>query len=972
MLLVQKEFPWLNFGWLAKKLEKIFLVTIVLFFFFVFPIILLHISLTSYFGAKEADLRENTIAYIDNELSKINEYSNTRIYYHNLFSKISKFAQLSKSPEDYLLVNFANLKNNYPGEISFIAWDKNGKTIDSLTDWPGYTYAFEKLYVVLKEITQLSISNQELNIDKLKIVKDNSKILNNVFGNTFLAKNLKYPLGKGIDAGPFMVDTSLSLSYAWYAVGEKVSFVTFISKSLLSDYAGLKKIIENSNKIQNNCIFGFFLTSDFDTPQTDFPDMYIGSLKLAAALFESVGESVYEDNKVIIKFCSNEPSVRTFACSYKTDGYWKKDWNIRFWMIVWISGLFLLYILCGYMFYIKHIFVSLRWKIIALILFVNLVPSIVVGCIAFDFLHNKKLDLRQELLNDITSELRSIDAKCNDYLKDFENRIQNDFMTLKNNFSDKGLEKNNFEAFAKTVNKYLDTNIMVVASDSRLVFLDNRNKVFDKSLIKGFCNSLLSFSNNLPNPKSIIGDAFRPENCEFVRNINANKGKIVPLALDFFVSPGLCFVDFVKDKDDNYDYCVFIFWNSYDFQKQLISEHYKSLKSNADIEQLGFCYMQNDYLISDISFNTDFLKNAKNKKKHLCEAIDTIDNKNYLLVGLNSCLKNWKIIGACSEKSIETENLYFIINIIIVIISSFIICLAFAYIIFIHFLHPIHNLNNALLALKEGDFGYKIESVEEDEFGYLEKILNRILVSFGELKIAQDFQKALAPKNNNFGPLDIFGKTEIMTTMGGDYYDSFIINEEYAGIIIGDVAGHGVAAGLIMAMAKAGVLTSDEDVKLNPAKMLSRLNDILISVNCRSLKRMMTMQYFVINVKTGSGVYTNAGHCYPLIFDKAVKTVRELDSTGLPLGIKRNLTLKNNEFILNNNETLVLYTDGSFEFTDNNNEKFKFDKLKEMLVDSYNDYAEVFYHNLYDSISKRRIGELEDDTTIVIVNWGQK
>ena len=109
-----------------------------------------------------------------------------------------------------------------------------------------------------------------------------------------------------------------------------------------------------------------------------------------------------------------------------------------------------------------------------------------------------------------------------------------------------------------------------------------------------------------------------------------------------------------------------------------------------------------------------------------------------------------------------------------------------------------------------------------------------------------------------------------------------------------------------------------------------------------------------------------------VIFDKAVKTVRELDSTGLPLGIKRNLTLKNNEFILNNNETLVLYTDGSFEFTDNNNEKFKFDKLKEMLVDSYNDHAEVFYHNLYDSISKRRIGELEDDTTIVIVNWGQK
>lgn len=974
MLLVLKRVPWLRFDFLAKKLEKILLFIIVLFFFFIFPILLLHISLTAYFNARVTDLRQTSIDFLDKELSKINEYSNNRIYYHNLFSKVSEYAQINDNPEQYLQANFANLKNNYPGEFSFITWNRDGKIIGYLTDWPGYSYAFEKLYIILKEITQLSISNRELNIEELDIVKNNIKILKSVFGNIFLGKNLKYPLKNSVDAGPFLVDSSGTLSHAWYSIGEKISFVVFISKSLIADKSGLRKIIENTNATSKKCITGFFETTDFDTPKTDFPEENLGSLKLAVARFESLGESLYEDDRVLIKFCAIEPSVRTFACFCKTDLYWKTEQNISFWMLIGVGILLAFYAVCIHRFIINKVFLSLKWKIITLIIFVNIVPVIVVSSITYELLHEKISDLRNGLFKSVTSELRNIDARCDDYLIGLEKEIHKNYEL---NFYEKDTSKEKFKAFIDSVSKSIKTNAIVVASNSDVIYFCTVDKEFDKSTFKALCNSLLSFSNNLPySNESFLGDVFKPEKCEFVRNVNVNKRKLIPLNFDFLTFSGMCYFDFIKDKTNkNYDYCVFLLWNAYEFNKAIITEHYKALKANSRLDYLSFRHKLNNYFLGDAECNVDNLKRYDNENKKItCEWIDKIKNKSCLFVGINSSgFSKWDIIGASSEEGINRETLCYILLIIAAIIVSFMLCLAFAYIIFINFLCPIEDLNTGLLEIKKGNFDYRLDNAGEDEFDYLKKILNRIIENFGELKIAQNFQLALAPKNNiDSNNLRIYSKTQIMTTLGGDYFDTFAINDEFSAILIGDVAGHGVAAGLIMAMAKAGVLTADEETKLNPALMLEHLNNILLSIKCKSLKRMMTMQYFVVNVKNGSVTYSNAGHCFPLLFDKASSIVREIDSISMPLGIKKNLSFKNNEFKLNNNETLILYTDGCFEFTEKNNEKFKYEKLSELLNYSYNDDAEVFYRNLNDCIAERRLGEQEDDITIAIVNWREK
>ncbi len=103
-----------------------------------------------------------------------------------------------------------------------------------------------------------------------------------------------------------------------------------------------------------------------------------------------------------------------------------------------------------------------------------------------------------------------------------------------------------------------------------------------------------------------------------------------------------------------------------------------------------------------------------------------------------------------------------------------------------------------------------------------------------------------------------------MTRLGGDYYDYYIIDHDFAGILMGDVAGHGVPAALLMSMAKASVLLADEEQKHSPAALLGELHKVIFRIKSSKIKRMMTCQYFSINTLPMPAIafpwfYTRAG-----------------------------------------------------------------------------------------------------------------
>jgi sigma-B regulation protein RsbU (phosphoserine phosphatase) len=152
-----------------------------------------------------------------------------------------------------------------------------------------------------------------------------------------------------------------------------------------------------------------------------------------------------------------------------------------------------------------------------------------------------------------------------------------------------------------------------------------------------------------------------------------------------------------------------------------------------------------------------------------------------------------------------------------------------------------------------------------------------------ELSIAQQIQEGLYPQ---FPPTipgyDIAGASFPAKHVGGDYYDFFDLADHYLGIAIGDASGHGVGAALVSAETRA----------LLRALVISHHSvDEIITLANRVLTAGMKDTHFItlflarLNPRTGSFVYTSAGHETGYILDAASALKAELRSTGIPLGV---------------------------------------------------------------------------------------
>lgn len=170
-------------------------------------------------------------------------------------------------------------------------------------------------------------------------------------------------------------------------------------------------------------------------------------------------------------------------------------------------------------------------------------------------------------------------------------------------------------------------------------------------------------------------------------------------------------------------------------------------------------------------------------------------------------------------------------------------------------------------------------------------------------------------------------------TIGGDYYDFIPLRDGRLGVLLGDVAGKGVPAALLMAKLSAEarycVLTNDD-----PAKAVGCLNEILLSAG--TMDRFVTLAATVLNPDTHRVTVVNAGHMTPLIFRKAKWEFEDAIAdrlTGLPLGILEENTYDSWEVELYPGDVLMLYTDGVTDALSAQNKPFGMDGIRKAILD---------------------------------------
>jgi len=160
-----------------------------------------------------------------------------------------------------------------------------------------------------------------------------------------------------------------------------------------------------------------------------------------------------------------------------------------------------------------------------------------------------------------------------------------------------------------------------------------------------------------------------------------------------------------------------------------------------------------------------------------------------------------------------------------------------------------------------------------------------------ELKIAQRVQKALLPLHlDHPDSFDICAYSNTADEVGGDYYDTYQVDENHFVLIIGDVSGKGTSAAFHMAQMK-GVFQSLIQLGLRPAEFMEKANSALSK--CLERNHFITASIFEIDVAHQTFCHARAGHIPTLWYKASERTAEFISIEGLGLGIVRNLTYKN-------------------------------------------------------------------------------
>lgn len=242
-----------------------------------------------------------------------------------------------------------------------------------------------------------------------------------------------------------------------------------------------------------------------------------------------------------------------------------------------------------------------------------------------------------------------------------------------------------------------------------------------------------------------------------------------------------------------------------------------------------------------------------------------------------------------------------------------------------------------------------------------------------DLELAQKIQMTLLPqKVPQLENAEVKYKYVPMMGVGGDFIDIFVGSRNIAGdnkadilcCFICDVSGHGVPAALTASMVKMS-LSSWEEFALKPAAHMSHISN---SLHRKTGGNFITGIVCFLELNTGRFVFANAGHP-PLIILRA-------DGTAEPVGAKGKLIsdiappdCEELEFFLNENDMVILYTDGIIE-EKTENEFFGEDRFIDILKLNYRSSPEFLCGAVINSLIQFKGNTaMDDDLTIIAIQY---
>jgi hypothetical protein len=230
-----------------------------------------------------------------------------------------------------------------------------------------------------------------------------------------------------------------------------------------------------------------------------------------------------------------------------------------------------------------------------------------------------------------------------------------------------------------------------------------------------------------------------------------------------------------------------------------------------------------------------------------------------------------------------------------------------------------------------------------------------------ELRYARELQMSMLPEcAPRVDWADICSISVPATEVGGDYYDYFVEDHRIA-LVCGDVAGHGMASGLVLSALRSG-FTLLRDSLHDPAAVLRRLHDLVAQTS----RRRMLVTVSVVLIDRNQATIASAGHP-PVILRRADGSVTTIDLYAPPLGVRLPVNIPQRTLPVAPGDVLVLHSDGIYETRSAAGEDYGLDRLAEVVRMHGGGTAEQLRDAILADVSTfRGTPEASDDITIVV------
>jgi sigma-B regulation protein RsbU (phosphoserine phosphatase) len=287
---------------------------------------------------------------------------------------------------------------------------------------------------------------------------------------------------------------------------------------------------------------------------------------------------------------------------------------------------------------------------------------------------------------------------------------------------------------------------------------------------------------------------------------------------------------------------------------------------------------------------------------------------------------------------------------------------------------PVRRLAEAATALADGDLSARVDVRSDDDIGDLARAFNVMgkAVAFRqerlqkEIQLAQRIQTSILPVTPSVVDLAIAAKMVPTSEVGGDYYDVLPVADG-CWIGIGDVAGHGLDAGLMMLMTQsivAGLVARDPAA--SPRDVLCTLNEVLFDNIHNRLKRDDHATLTLLRYERAGRITFAGAHEEILVYRAEAGTCEVVDTPGTWVGGRRDIRpgTKESTLDLAPGDIFLLHTDGATEIRNATGEPFGLDRLKAELEKVHaEDPAKIVDHLV---VAVGSWGNAEDDVTFMV------